>query len=261
MTAMEEGNTAVAIPAAEVRAALEVVLASSMFNNAPRMCRLLRFLVGKAISGAVRDTNEYAIGIEVFDRDPSAYSASEDPIVRVQVGRLREKLKTYYSTSGVGSDIEISIPLGSYMPVIQRINVANNDAKQHSMLAIHPFKCISHHGDAVPFTQGLDEELMHQLFKVFGSVIVPHSMITSWAADYGSLSLKNASSIGINHLLEGSVQLDAERIRASIRLVDVSAGCIAWSEQFDRDIFLAIPQQEELASSICGALKHFFCCE
>lgn len=258
MTMPKEENSAVAIPAAEVQTALELVLASSMFNNAPRMCRLLRFLVEKAIAGAIRDTNEYAIGIEVFDRDPSTYSAGEDPIVRVQVGRLREKLKTYYSTLGAGSDIEISIPIGSYMPVVQRINVANSDAKQRSMLAIHPFKCISHHGNGVPFTQGLDEELMHQLFKVFGNVIVPHSIVTAGAADNGGWSLKNASSIGVNHLLEGSVQLDSERIRASIRLVDVSAGCIAWSEQFDRDVFLAIPQQEELASSICGALKHFF---
>ena len=249
------------IPAAEVQAALELILASGMFVNAPRMCRLLRFLVEKAIAGSVRDTSEYAIGIEVFDRDPSAYSASEDPIVRVQVGRLREKLKAYYGTLGAGSGIEISIPIGSYMPVIRRMSMSVMDAdfKQYCMLAIHPFKCISQHGDGVPFTQGLNEELMHQLFKAFGKTIVLHSFFTH--NDNESRVLKDVFSVGVNHLLEGSVQIDAERIRASIRLVDISAGCITWSEQFDRNAFFAITLQEEIALSICGALKQFFCHE
>ncbi len=260
MTAMKKGaDDAAAIPAAEVQAALELILASSVFVNAPRMCRLLRFLGEKAIFGAAQDTSEYFIGIEVFDRAPSAYRAGEDPVVRVQVGRLREKLKTYYATLGAGSDIEILIPTGSYMPVIQRKSVAKIDPKQWGMLAIHPFKCISHHRDAVHFTQGLNEELMHQLFKAFGKIIVAHSFFTSGDADNESWTLKDISSAGVNHLLEGSIQIDAERIRASIRLVDVSAGCIAWSEQFDRSISFAIAHQEELALSICGALKRFFC--
>ncbi len=257
MTAMKKG--AAAIPAAEVQAALELILASSVFVNAPRMRRLLRFLGEKAIFGAAQDASEYFIGIEVFDRDPSAYSAGKDPVVRVQVGRLREKLKTYYATLGAGSDIEILIPTGSYRPVIQRKSVVEIDSTQRGMLALHPFKCISHHQDAVHFTQGLNEELMHQLFKAFGKIIVTHSFFISGDADHESWILKDISSAGVKHLLEGSVQIDEERLRASIRLVDVSAGCIAWTEQFDRRVFFAISHQEELASSICRALKRFFC--
>ncbi|MGZ4976102.1 MAG: hypothetical protein ACXV8O_03020 [Methylobacter sp.] len=256
MTAMKKGADEAPIPAAEVRAALEAILASSVFANAPRMRRLLRFLVGKAISGSVRDTSEYAIGIAVFDRDLSIYSVSEDPIVRVQVGRLREKLKVYYATLGVGSSIEISIPIGSYMPVIQRKNSANVEPKDWGMLAIHPFKCVSHYQDAIPFTQGLNEELMHQLFKTFGKIIVVHSFFT--AADNGSRTLTDISNAGVNHLLDGSIQVDSERIRASIRVIDISTSCIIWSEQFDRSIFFAITDQEELASAICDALKRFF---
>lgn len=244
------------IPASEIEAALETILASGVFVNAPRMCRLLRFLVEKAISGTVRDTSEYVIGLEVFDRDPSAYSVTEDPIVRVQVGRLREKLKIYYSTLGAGSKLEISIPVGSYMPVIKTLNAVDLTLKQNYMLVIYPFKCISYHGDNLHFMQGLDEELMYQLFKAFGKTVVPYSLFTS--ADNGSWSLKNLSGAVANHRLEGSVQIDSESIRASIRVVDVSAGCIAWAEQFNRDAYFAIKLQEELASSICGSLKNFF---
>lgn len=256
MAAMKKGADEAAIPATEVRASLETILASSLFVKAPRMCRLLRFLVEKAISGAVRDTGEYAIGLEVFDRDPCAYSVSDDPIVRVQAGRLREKLKLYYATLGAGSKLEISIPLGSYMPIIQRKSTADAKYRQEAMLAIHSFKCISRHQDAELFTQGLNEELVHQLFNAFGKISVPDSPFKS--VDTESWSLKEISSAGVKYLLEGSVQIDSERIRASVRVVDVSVCSIVWAKQFDRDVFFTIAHREQLAASICRALKDFF---
>jgi hypothetical protein len=56
------------------------------------MARLLIFLVNKTMTGAERETSEYAIGIEVFDKDPATYSTYEGSVVRVQIKRLRCKL-------------------------------------------------------------------------------------------------------------------------------------------------------------------------
>jgi TolB-like protein len=249
------------VPKADVRDACELILSSDLFSNAPRMSRLLRFLVNKAISGDILDTCEYSIGIEVFDRNPATYNTNEDPIVRVQVGRLRRKLKTYYATHGKDSDIEILISIGGYMPVIRRMDYATNDVMPIPIFAIHPFKCISHSGNGEPFTEGLHDELVHQLFKAFGKVIVASSVFMPGGADKERRAHKDITRAGVNHRLEGSIQIEAERIRASVRLIDASAGCIAWSEQFNRNISHAITLQEELASSICDALKHFFCCE
>lgn len=244
------------IPAAEVRAACDLVLASRMFVKAPRMSQLLRFLIDKAVGGTVLDTSEYAIGIEFFGRTASAYSTSEDPIVRVQVGRLREKLRAYYAIPGVRPDIEIAIPKGSYMPVIRRINMPASRFKQGRMLAIHPFKCISQHEQGGHFTQGLYEELIHQSFRVFGRVVVSHAFLDSGRTDSGAARMDCRAAA--DHRMEGSVQIDAERIKVSVRLIDVSAGCLAWSEQFDRKMHFAIAIQEELAVSICSALKRYF---
>lgn len=258
MTAKKGTDDVSDITTTETLATLESILASSMFINAPRMSRLLRFLIEKTISGSVRDTSEYAIGIEVFDRDHSIYSTNDDPIVRVQVGRLREKLKVYYASLGVGSDIEISIPLGNYTPLIRRMNEEGDDVKRCNQLAIYPFKCISHHSDGLYFTQGLNEELKHQLFIAFGKTVVLSSCFLSCYEDKKHKCLKHIPRNRTNHLLEGSIRVDAEIIRASIRLLDTSVSSITWSEQFDRSIFFAIKHQEELARSICAALKLFF---
>lgn len=239
------------IPAVEIQAACESILASEQFAKAPRMSLLLRFLIDKAVSGAIQDTSEYAIGVEVFGRTSSTYSTSEDPIVRVQIGRLREKLKAYYATAH--ADIEISIPMGSYMPVIRR--TADPGFKQGHLLAIHPFKCISQYGEGGHFTQGLYDELLHQSFRAFGRSVVTHSFLDSGKID--GIARKDPGAVA-DHRVEGSVQIDVERIRVTVRLIDVPAGCLAWSGQFDRKTHFAIAIQEELAASICCALKRHF---
>lgn len=256
MPNMEE-NHSLAISAQEVQAACDLILASELFANSPRMSRLLRFLVGKAIEGAARETSEYIIGVEVFDRNPAVYSTAEDPTVRVQIGRLRDKLLAYYQAQGGASDIEISIPLGSYMPQIRRLNAVKDSgsAKQARVLAMREITCIAPCEAGEPFTRGLQEELLHQLFHALGGILITLPFAISSASENSSGLF--SSNNEINHLLEGSVRIDAERIRTSIRLVDVSLGCVTWSEQFDRNIFFAIAQQEELALSICGALKQY----
>lgn len=262
MTVMERTERmelrADSIPVAEVQAACESILASDMFLNSPRMSRLLGFLVEKAISEAVRDTSEYAIGIEVFDRNPSLYSTGDDPIVRVQVGRLRVKLKKYYASLGRDADIEIVVPLGSYMPVFRRKRIAAIELKQKSIFAIYPFKCLSRHEGGEFFTHGLYDELAHHLYKTFGQIIVVSSPFVPDDGDCERRDVADARCERARHRLEGSVHVDAERIRTSVRLVDVATGCVAWSEQFNRNASLAIARQEELASSICSALQNFF---
>ncbi|MDD4915468.1 MAG: hypothetical protein PHW13_10600 [Methylococcales bacterium] len=245
------------IPKTDVLATLDLILASNEFINAPRMCRLLRFLVEKAISGSGSGITEYAIGLEVFDRNPSNYSTNEDPIVRVQAGRLREKLRKHYTTFNTSSDIVISIPKGSYIPVIQHMNVTETCIKRCRLLGFQPFKCISPHKHAISFTQGLNEELKHQLFNLFGKQLSYIPCYIAGDLDNENRTLQAIFSSEITHLLEGSVQTDAERIRASIRLVDVSDGCIICSEQFDRKIFFVMSHQQELASSICNTVRRY----
>jgi hypothetical protein len=84
------------------------------------MCRLLRYLIESSLSNSGRQMSEYAIALDVFDRNPSTYYPGEDPVVRVQMGRLRKRLVSYYAVSPKDSPVIVSIPLGHYEPVIER---------------------------------------------------------------------------------------------------------------------------------------------
>lgn len=235
----------------EIRLACKSILETTQFANAPRMGGLLKFLIEKAILGDERGVSEYAIGVEVFGRNPSDYSTGEDPSVRVQIGRLRSKLRTYYATGIDATGIEISIPLGSYMPQFKRTKLSRMEQQADCALALQPLKCIACSMDGEPFAQGLYEELVYQLLSAFGGIIVPSSAYTHFEHPNVPTATRNQA----NHLIEGSVRIDAQRIRTSVRLVDILFGRVTWSQHFDRNVHFAIEKQEELASSICGALK------
>ncbi|CAM3473028.1 hypothetical protein [Paracidovorax anthurii] len=238
----------------EIRTACNAILASDAFMKAHRMQRLLRFLVEQAITGESRNTNEYAIGIEVFDREPARFVPAEDPIVRVQVGRLRQRLEVYYAAHEPPDGIEIRVPVGTYMPAIRRWSIAKDDPEQSRLLMVQPIHYIAERGDGQAFAHGLYEELLEQLFKSFGTVFMAPGAPPEVAGGRATPPRR----LGAHHCIESSVRIDAQRIRASIRLVDPSLRRITWARNFDRAIQFGIDQQEELATCICSALRQRF---
>jgi TolB-like protein len=101
-----------AIPEEDIRAELDRILASKGFATAGRLSKLLRYAVDKTLAGETDQLKEYAVGIEVFERDDK-YDPRLDSIVRVEAGRLRTKLDEYYNGDGA-SPIRITLPRGGY---------------------------------------------------------------------------------------------------------------------------------------------------
>jgi adenylate cyclase len=106
------------LPKASIRQQLDRILASSSFLNARRPSQFLRFVVESTLSGQADTIKEYLIGVEVFDR-PVDYDPKDDPIVRIEAGRLRKKLAEYYSGPGANDPVKIDLPKGGYVPVFQ----------------------------------------------------------------------------------------------------------------------------------------------
>jgi hypothetical protein len=103
--------------AGAVEAALEKVLSSAVFCHSPRLRRFLEFVIRYSLAGHDDRIKEYSIGVEVFDRGPR-FNPRCDSIVRVEAFKLREKLLEYYRTEGATDVVTISLPKGSYRPLL-----------------------------------------------------------------------------------------------------------------------------------------------
>lgn len=98
---------------AAIERQLDAIFASEEFASAPKMRSLLRYLVDATLAGNADRLKGYAIGVDVFERG-AGFDPATDPIVRVQAGRLRKLLESYYLTAGKDDPVRMDIPKGGY---------------------------------------------------------------------------------------------------------------------------------------------------
>lgn len=100
---------------AEERAAIRAVLASGTFDKMPRLANLLEYICERYFEGNSEAIKEYSIAMDVFGR-PQSFDQATDSIVRVQVFRLRKRLREFYDREGADQPIEIVLATGHYRP-------------------------------------------------------------------------------------------------------------------------------------------------
>ena len=105
-----------------VKSQIERILRSDTFRNSESLRRLLRYLAEKSATGEANQLKEYAIGLDAFSKPPS-YDPRQDSIVRLQVGRLRQRLEDYYRSEGKDDPILIELPKGHF-----RLNANQRDS-------------------------------------------------------------------------------------------------------------------------------------
>ncbi len=100
-----------------VREQLDRIFKSGPFNQSLRRQRFLDYLVTETLAGRAERLKGYTIAVAVFDR-PETFDPLVDPVVRIEAGRLRDKLREYYGAGGHHDRIRIDLPKGSYTPTI-----------------------------------------------------------------------------------------------------------------------------------------------
>jgi hypothetical protein len=98
--------------ATELREEIGRVLDSGALHQSAVLRRILEYL-GEAAEQGKGDVKEYTIGVEALGKS-SAYDPQRDSTVRVQVGKLRQKLDEYYREQGAAHRMRISLPKGTF---------------------------------------------------------------------------------------------------------------------------------------------------
>jgi hypothetical protein len=92
---------------------LQRVLASETLRNSESLRRLLAYLGDAYVSGTGRDLKEYTIGRDVMHK-PADYDPRMDASVRVQIGKLRQRLEQYYTLEAPEACIRVTLPKGHF---------------------------------------------------------------------------------------------------------------------------------------------------
>jgi serine/threonine-protein kinase len=245
------------LSADSVRKQLRKILSNRAFARSDRLARFLTFTVEQTLEGRGEDLKEFVIGVEVFDKTEK-YDPRMDPIVRVEARRLREKLRKYYETDGLEDPILIEFPTGSYAPLVQTREASSASGPTRSAvenaIAVLPFVNLSSEQENEYFSDGLTEELINALTKVEGLRVVAWSSAFQLKGKTRDIR-RIAEQLRVRTVLEGSVRRTADRLRITAQLVDAATGQYLWSETYERPVRDIFAIEDEISSSIVGALR------
>jgi hypothetical protein len=100
---------------------LELARAVELLGRSSRHGRLLAYLGEKYFQKQGEQLTEFILATEFFGRSPKRFDAGRDAVVRVEVHRLRKKLREIYEKGGSPHGLRISLPAGSYVPEFECI--------------------------------------------------------------------------------------------------------------------------------------------
>ena len=101
--------------AEEICRQVERILASEEFHAPKRARNFLEFVVSETLAGRSGFLKAFTIANVVFGREAS-FDPQNDPVVRIEAGRIRKALERYYLVAGQTDDVIVTVPKGGYVP-------------------------------------------------------------------------------------------------------------------------------------------------
>lgn len=118
-------------------------------------------------------------------------------------------------------------------------------------LAVAPFECLTGELRAMHFPEGLEEVLVARLAQIEGVRVTSPSTVRRYRTTHVPVQVM-ARVLGLDVLVEGSVQQAGERILVTARLADVHSGKLIWADTFEYAARDTAAAQQEAASAIAG---------
>jgi len=120
-----------------------------------------------------------------------------------------------------------------------------------SSIAVLPFEDMSPGGDQAYFGNGIADELRLELQRLDGLRVAGRTSSVA-AAQEGSKTIGETLNVG--SILEGSIRKEGNSVRITVQLTHVADGFTIWSESYNRELENIFEMQEEIATSVAGAL-------
>ena len=171
-----------------------------------------------------------------------AFDLTADGITRTEDGEIE-------GGPNVSNKSIVALVVGLSVAVVVIFYVAW--PRDDRSIAVLPFEDISPNGDQAYLGNGIADELRLELQGLYGLRVAGRtSSIASATDDIKTIG----ETLNVDSILEGSIRKEGNRVRITVQLTNVADGFTIWSESYNRELANIFEMQEEIATSVAGAL-------
>jgi TolB-like protein/Tfp pilus assembly protein PilF len=117
-----------------------------------------------------------------------------------------------------------------------------------------PFENLSEEKQNEYFADGIQDEILTKLARIADLKVISRTSTLKYKSKPQDLRTV-AQQLGVAHLLEGSVQRAANKVRVNAQLIDARNDAHLWAQTYDRDLADVFAIQSEIAKAIADQLQ------
>jgi TolB-like protein/Flp pilus assembly protein TadD len=122
-------------------------------------------------------------------------------------------------------------------------------------IAVLPFENLSEEKANAYFADGVQDEILTRLSKLADLKVISHTSVAQYKTGVVRNLREIGLQLGISHVVEGSVQRAANRVRVNVQLLDARTDAHLWAQTYDRDLADVFAIQSEIAQAIADQLQ------
>jgi TolB-like protein/class 3 adenylate cyclase/Tfp pilus assembly protein PilF len=122
-------------------------------------------------------------------------------------------------------------------------------------VAVLPFDNLSKEKENLYFADGVQDEILTSLARVADLKVISRTSTMQYKTGASRNLREIGQQLGITHVVEGSVQRAANRVRVNAQLIDARTDRQLWAQTYDRDLADVFAIQSEIAKAIAEQLQ------
>src|SRR5437879_1830872 len=122
-------------------------------------------------------------------------------------------------------------------------------------VAVLPFENLSEEKANAFFADGVQDEILTNLARIADLKVISRTSVMQYKTGLQRNLREIGQQLGVAHLLEGSVQRAANRVRVNAQLIDARTDAHLWAQTYDRDLADVFAIQSEIAKAIADQLQ------
>jgi TolB-like protein len=141
------------------------------------------------------------------------------------------------------------------LPLYRERRLTTSSPPSDKSIAVLPFENLSKDEENAFFAGGVQDEILTNLAKVAELKVISRTSVMKYKSGLERNLREIANTLGVSHVVEGSVQRAAGRIRVNAQLIDARSDTHVWAEHYDRDVADVFAIQSEIAQQIANQLQ------
>jgi TolB-like protein/Tfp pilus assembly protein PilF len=122
-------------------------------------------------------------------------------------------------------------------------------------VAVLPFENLSSDKENAYFADGVQDEILTNLARIADLKVISRTSVMQYKTDLQRNLREIGQQLGVAHVVEGSVQRSANKIRVNAQLIDARTDAHLWAQTYDRDLADVFAIQSEIAKAIADQLQ------